>query len=66
MQSISAAMQDDPLSVLNILVRNLTGQIQEPPARANGAVRNDIIQKNAELEQTAADVQELIDAMDGR
>ena len=66
MQSVSAAMQDDPLSVLNILVRNLTGQIQEPPARANGAVRNNIIQKNAELEQTAADVQELIDAMDGR
>jgi hypothetical protein len=66
MQSVSAAMQDDPLSVLNILVRNLTGQIQEPPARANGAVRNNINQKNAELEQTAADVQELIDAMDGR
>jgi hypothetical protein len=66
MQRISAAMQDDPLSVLNILVRNLTGQIQEPPARANGAVRNNINQKNAELEQTAADVQELIDAMDGR
>lgn len=65
-QSVIAAMQEDPMGVLSILIGDLSGKIKDAPARENGAQQRSRLAKNQKLEEQIAELRQLIGAMQGR
>jgi len=66
MTRIATAMQEDPMSVLNILIGKLNDQILSKPVRENGAQKSSRVKKNNRVRQQIVDVEQLIEAMQGR
>ena len=66
MTRIATAMQEDPMSVLNILIGKLNDQILSKPVRENGAQKSSRVKKNNSVRQQIVDVEQLIEAMQGR
>ena len=66
MTRIATAMQEDPMSVLNILIGKLNDQILSKPVRENGAQKSSRVKKNNSVRQHIVDVEQLIEAMQGR